>query len=411
MNDLISLKIQSLVYGGYGLSRLPDGKAVFVPFVLPDETVEARVLEEKKGHALAELVNIVKPHPQRKFPRCIHFGKCGGCHYQHIPYDLQLQCKKAIFIEQLQRIAGIEKPIINKVIHSREEWGYRNTLQFSLSEKGKLSFSDFSSNKQFDVIECHLPMPEINSFWPQIDFDPGSLIERVEVRQNQEGNLLMVIRGSEKDLPEMENEAPVSIVHQGKSDQVVMAGKDYLMMRLKQKEFKVSAGAFFQTNFEGADNLVEIIDEAVIRSKCQSVMDVYCGVGLFSAFLADKVDQIIGIENSLAASDDFPFNLDEYDNVSLYQGKAENILSSIDAYPDCVIVDPPRAGLKRDTVLAIIGKSPQLLIYISCNPSTLARDALHIIDAGYTLESSTLVDMFPQTFHIESVNIFTKINR
>ena len=137
-------------------------------------------------------------------------------------------------------------------------------------------------------------------------------------------------------------------------------------------------------------------------------MDVFCGVGLFSAFLADRVEQIIGIESSPTACEDFAVNLDEYDNVSLYQGKAENILTSINENPDCVIVDPPRSGLKRETALSIIGKSPRLLIYVSCNPSTLARDAKYLNEAGYKLESSTLVDMFPQTFHIESVNIFTK---
>ena len=123
-------------------------------------------------------------------------------------------------------------------------------MQFSLSENGKLSFSDFSRNDPFEVLECHIPMPEINSFWPQIDFEAGSRIERVEVRQNQDGDLMLIMRGSDEELPEMETEAPVSIVHLGKTDQVVMAGDDYLVMRIKEKNFKVSAGAFFQTNLD-----------------------------------------------------------------------------------------------------------------------------------------------------------------
>ena len=411
MDELIPLKIQSLVYGGYGLSQMPDGKAVFVPFVLPDEVVEVRILEEKKGHVVAELINIVEPHPQRILPRCKHFGKCGGCHYQHIPYELQLQYKKSIFIEQLQRIAGIEAPIINEFIPSKLEWGYRNAMQFSLSEKGKLSFSDFSRNNPFEVLECHIPMPEINSFWPQIDFEAGTQFERVEVRQNGGGDLMLVMRGSDEALPDMETLAPVSIVHQGKTDQVVMAGDDYLMMRVKDKNFKVSAGTFFQTNLDCASDMVNIVIEAVSQSNCRSVMDVFCGVGLFSAFLADRVDQIIGIEASSAACDDFAVNLDEYDNVSLYQGKAENILSSINEKPDCVIVDPPRSGLKRETTQSIIDASPQLLIYISCNPSTLARDMKYLIESGYKLETSTLVDMFPQTFHIETAVLMSKVNK
>lgn len=164
MDKLITLKIQSLVYEGYGLSRMPDGKAVFVPFVLPGETIEARMLEEKKGHALAELVNVIEPHPHRINHRCAHFGVCGGCHYQHIPYSLQLKNKQAIFIEQLQRIAGISAPVIKVIFPSTNEWGYRNTMQFGLSKGGKLSFFDFYKNQPFDVSECHLPMPEIGSF-------------------------------------------------------------------------------------------------------------------------------------------------------------------------------------------------------------------------------------------------------
>jgi 23S rRNA (uracil1939-C5)-methyltransferase len=407
MNELISLKIQSLVYEGYGLSRLPDGKAVFVPFVLPGETIEARILEEKKGHALAELVKVIEPHPQRIIPRCVHFGICGGCHCQHIPYDLQMQFKKTIFVEQLQRIAGIDSPVIKEVLPSVNEWAYRNALQFSLSANGKLCFSDFYHNSPFEVSECHLPMPEIDAFWPQLEFDPDTRLKRVEVRQNQDGDLILVLHGSEKELPEMETEAPVSIVHLGGTDQVVMAGDDYLVMRVRDKDFVVSASAFFQTNLDSAGILVDFVKKAVSQFGVRSVMDVFCGVGLFSAFLAENVEHIIGIETSLAACEDFAANLDNYDNVSLYQGKAEDILSLINEKPECVIVDPPRSGLKRETAQAIIDKSPQLLVYVSCNPSTLARDAKYLVEAGYKLESSTLVDMFPQTFHIESVNIFT----
>ena len=137
-------------------------------------------------------------------------------------------------------------------------------------------------------------------------------------------------------------------------------------------------------------------------------MDVYCGVGLFSAFLADDAEAVFAIEYSPTACDDFAVNLDAYDNVSLYQGKAEIILPILEAKPDCIIVDPPRSGLKREATQAMAEKSPRLIIYVSCNPSTLARDVKHLSEAGYQLVSSTLIDMFPQTFHIESVNVFLK---
>jgi 23S rRNA (uracil1939-C5)-methyltransferase len=206
----------------------------------------------------------------------------------------------------------------------------------------------------------------------------------------------------------METESPVSIVHFGGTDQVVMAGNDYLIMRVKDRDFKVSARSFFQTNLDIAGLLAETVTEAVSKSGSRSVMDVYSGVGLFSAFMAEDVDQIVAIESSQSACDDFAFNLDKYDNISLYQGRAEHVIPFIDVKSDCIIIDPPRSGLKPEAAKAIMDKSPQILIYVSCNPSTLARDAKKFSDAGYKIESSTLVDMFPQSFHIESVNIFMK---
>jgi 23S rRNA (uracil1939-C5)-methyltransferase len=189
---------------------------------------------------------------------------------------------------------------------------------------------------------------------------------------------------------------------------VVMAGNDCLIMRVMEKEFRVSAGAFFQTNMAAAETLCDVVREAVKQSGSRTIMDVFCGVGLYSMFLAEDVEQIIGIESSPATCEDFAANLDDYDNVSLYQGMAEQIIPLIKEKPNCVIVDPPSSGLSRETTQSLIEKAPQHLIYVSCNPSTMARDAKHLSEAGYQLQSSSLVDIFPQSFQIESVNLFIK---
>ena len=408
MLECVSLKIESLVYEGYGLSRLPDGKAVFIPFVLPGEQVQVRVIEEKRGHAIAELVSVEKPSPERIPPRCVHFGICGGCHYQHIPYNEQLDFKKAIFIEQLQRMAGIKAPIFSNVIPSTPEWNYRNSLQFNLNNQGKLCFSDFYNNQLFEVKECHLPLTQIGEVWPLAEFESGIDIERVEYRQNGEGELIMVMRGGRRQMPELASESALSIVHQFGDDGIILTGDGYLVMSIKDREFKVSAGSFFQTNFSGAEALLNCVSSAVKENNPLSILEVYCGVGLLTSFLADSAETIASIESSNLASEDFIENLDAFDNISLFQGKAENILPNLEGQFDCILVDPPRAGLKREVTQAIIKKSPAVLVYVSCNPSTLARDTKHLAYSGYHLESSTIVDMFPQTFHIESVNIFRK---
>lgn len=408
MENEFRLTIDSLVYEGFGLGRRPDGKAVFVPFVLPGEEVIAGVIDEKRGHVRARLISVVKPHPDRIQPRCVHFGSCGGCHYQHMPYKLQLQFKEEIFREQLQRIAGLNDPKISLVTPSIEEWNFRNSLTFELNHEGKLCFSDVYHNQPFAVSECHLPMAEIDRAWQLAEFEPGVDIQRVEYRQNMDDHLMLVLQGGGAEMPEMSSEATLSIVHIQNGEELVIAGDGFLSMTVKERDFKVSANSFFQTNFSGARALVDTVIEIIKREKPENLLDVYCGVGLFSAFLADQVRTISAVEYSPSACDDFYDNLDEFDNITLFQGKAEQIMPNLDVDFDCILVDPPRAGLKRDVISSIISRDPGLLIYVSCNPATLARDTKYLVSAGYRLESSILVDMFPQTFHIESINVFKK---
>ncbi|MBM3136877.1 MAG: class I SAM-dependent RNA methyltransferase [Chloroflexi bacterium] len=408
MENLIKLTIDALVYEGFGFGRLPDGKAVFIPFVMPGEEVIGEVIEEKPGHIRARLLSVEKPHPQRIQPRCAHFGVCGGCHYQHIPYELQLEFKKAIFKEQLQRIASLDDSVVKMVIPSALEWNYRNSLQFGLDDHAKQCFTDIYLNEFFAVQECHLPMDEISQVWPLTEFEKGVDIDRIEYRQNEEGYLMMVLSGSGLKMPEMTSETTLSIVHMLNNEELVVAGENFLDMSIKGRNFRVSANSFFQTNYSGAESLVDVVTEIINMEKPEKVLDVYCGVGLFSAFLADSVKSISGIEYSPTACDDFTENLDEFDNVSLYQGKAEMILPGLRRDFDCILVDPPRAGLRREAVDAIIKLDARSLIYVSCNPSTLARDINHFREAGYRLESSTILDIFPQTFHMESIVSMSK---
>ncbi|MDK2980467.1 MAG: rRNA (uracil1939-C5)-methyltransferase [Chloroflexota bacterium] len=398
-----------MVYEGSGFSRLPDGKAVFVPYVMPGEQVTIRVREDKKGFTLADLLSVERPHPQRIQPRCTHFGLCGGCHYQHIPYDLQLAYKKDILTEQLQRIGNIPEPNVAAAIPAPQPWSYRNTVQFQVSGKGQLCYAKASDNYPFAVKECFLPMPALAELWPQLSFEAGSYMGRLELRQNPAGEVLLELHDEQGELPELENESSVSIVSLAGDDAVVLAGDGYLVVEVLGRPFMLSAGSFFQTNFDGAALLVEQVRALVRELKPQRLLDVYSGVGLFSAFLAAEVEELLAIESSPSACRDFVVNLDEFDNVALAEGKAEKLLPQLDFDGDVVLVDPPRSGLRAQACEAILKQQPRAIIYVSCNPATLARDTRALVEGGYRLERATLVDMFPQTYHMETVALLSRV--
>lgn len=396
------VEILQMVYGGDGLARLPDGRAVFVPFTITGEKVRIRLVEEKKRFARASLIEVLLPSEKRIAPRCIHFGVCGGCQYQHLEYNDQLKIKQAVFVEQLERIAGIKNPPVEKILPSQRPWNYRNTVQFDLTPAGLPGYHAAGSHQVLDIEECHLPLHEINMIWPLLDFEPKSRIDRVEIKEGMDEEILLTLIG--EDLPpEMELDLPISVVHSSPEGDLILAGNGYVLMQVKERVFSVSAGSFFQINNEMIPSMVDEVLSTFRLREIQTVMDLYCGVGLFSAFLAPEVGEVLGIEQSPSACQDFAVNLDEFDNVSLYEGTVEDILPVLDQQADAILVDPPRAGLDRGVLDEILRKSPRQLIYISCDPSTLARDLKRLVDGGYQLKRIVPFDLFPQTAHIESI--------
>ncbi len=400
--------LTTLAYGGDAMGRLEDGRAVFVPFGLPGERVRIRLTEEKRGFARAELVEILDASPHRILPRCKHFGVCGGCHYQSLPYEEQLKAKTEILRDQLTRIGRIENPPVQDMVASPSPWNYRNHMQFHLTEEGKLGYVRAQSPTVFAVSECHLPEGSINSFWPQLEFEPGTGIERVSLRSGKDEDLMLILESDSPESPELEIEAEVSVAHVFEENTVVIAGNDHIIISVFGREFRVSAASFFQVNTAMAEKMVEHLLTCLPISLSTTLLDVYCGVGLFSAFLASKCERVIGIESSASACEDFAINLDEFDHVELYEGLAEEIIPHLEAKPDIVLVDPPRAGLEKRVVDGILKLNPHVIAYVSCDPSTLARDVKRLIEGGYLLKQITPFDLFPQTYHIESISLFER---
>lgn len=406
-NILHEVKIQSASYGGDGVGRLADGRAVFVPYTITGELVKIRLTDQKKNFARGEVVEVIQPSLQRVTARCVHYGQCGGCHYQHLDYAAQLQTKRAILTDTLRRVGGIHEPEVPELVASPSQWRYRNHVQYHLTEDGRLGFQAGRSHRVIPVTECHLPLPAIDAAWQQFSMEPMPGLERIAVRAGVEDELQWILDSSTIDLPEVELDVPDSVVHLSPAGQLVLAGSSISLMRVKDRDFQVSAGAFFQVNTEVAGKMVDQVLAWLPEGRMGSLLDLYCGVGLFSAFCADRCDRLVGVELSDWACQDYAANLDAFDGVELYQGAAERVLPELDLRPDTVIVDPPRAGLAENVVHLLAKMQPGRILYVSCDPTTLARDLKLFAADGYHLEKIQPFDMFPQTFHVETVALLT----
>jgi len=337
-----------------------------------------------------------------------------------LPYEAQLKAKTEILSDQLRRIGKIENPPIQPMVACPNPWNYRNHVQFHLTEDGKLGYVSAgfgdglrpSPSKTIPITECHLPEAAIDELWPQLEFEPGAPFERVSLRTGADDDLMLILESNSLEAPELELEAGISVVHLTEDDALVMAGEDHIFMQVLERKFHVSAGSFFQVNTVMAEKMVQhLLEKLPLPAK--TILDVYCGAGLFSAFLAPQCERLIGIESSLSACEDFAINLDEFDHVELYEGTAEEVLPALVgqivnlSYEQAIVlVDPPRAGVEVRTLDGIRALAPQVIAYISCDPSTLARDAARLTTEGYHLVDVTPFDLFPQTYHIESISLF-----
>jgi 23S rRNA (uracil1939-C5)-methyltransferase len=413
MEELQEVLLTTLAYGGDALGRLPDGQVVFVPFGLPGEKVRVHIQRAcKRGPLRAEIVEVLEPSPDRVHPRCIHFGICGGCHYQHMGYEAQRRAKADILRDQLVRIGKLEDPPVGETVPSPAEWSYRNNVQFHLTPDGKLGYVRHRIAEQpargdiFAIRECHLPEPALNELWPQLEFEAGSGIERVSVRAGDD--LMVILESDEPQPPEVEIESGISAIHLYEENPLILAGNGSVTIEVLGRAFRVSAPSFFQVNTAMAARMVEHV-LALVPVSTGTILDLYCGAGLFSSFLASRCQRLVGVESSASACEDFAANLDEYDNVELYEGRAEDILPSLNMDFDLVLVDPPRAGLYRRVLDVLVSRKPARLVYVSCDPSTLARDAKRLIDGGYQLVQATPFDLFPQTYHIETIAWMSRV--
>lgn len=406
--SLYDVQFETLVYGGEALGRLPDGRAVFVPFVLPGERALVRLTEEKRRFARGEAVRLLEAAAQRITPRCVHFSVCGGCHYQHLAYPDQLTAKAEILADQLARIGRIENPPVRPTVPSPFPWYYRNTVQFHQHPDGRLGYVDARSQGVLAIEECHLPLPHLNETWPRFDLEPLPDLIRLALRQGDEEEILATFYSQEAQAPDFSVDFDFSAVHLHPDGSILLSGDDHIYITVLERPFRVSAGSFFQVNTPLAEEMVRFVLAELQPGPQDTVLDVYCGVGLFSAFLAERAGQVIGVESSPYAVYDFEINLEAFDNVALYEGEAGEILPLLELQPDLAVLDPPRAGVEIPALEALLEMAPRRIAYVSCDPATLGRDARRLAAGGYRLLHATPFDLFPQTYHIESISLWER---
>jgi 23S rRNA (uracil1939-C5)-methyltransferase len=410
MADEIIVTIEKLIFGGDALAHLPDGRAVFIPFVLPGEMVLIRLIADKPRFARGLPVELIKASPGRISPKCPHFTICGGCHYQHIPYEHQVEFKLEILRDQLTRIGKLQDPPLNKIIPSPTAWNYRNNIQFHPSVDGGMCFMDFRGQKLVPIHECHLPLAGINEIWPQVHLEPDSGISRLSFRQDSQEEIMVLLEGEDETAPEFEMDLPVSAAYLNHAGETTnLAGEDALLFQIHDQILRVSPESFFQVNTTQAGAMVSYINDLIsLHASKLKILELFSGVGLFSLFLAEHATKLVAIESSPSACFDFAVNLDRFDNIDLYEGTVEDVLPGLDFSPDLVLLDPPRSGLEKEARQALIALNCPEIIYISCDPATLARDLNYLIEVGYELREIQAFDLFPQTYHVESISYLVR---
>jgi 23S rRNA (uracil1939-C5)-methyltransferase len=402
------LRLTDFAYGGEAFGRDDDGRVVFVPFGMASETVEIDVQDEHKRWARARLLSILDASPQRVVPRCQHFQMCGGCHYQHMAYETQLQAKTNIVRDQLQRLGGMDPTLVQDTIPCPEPWNYRSRLSLHLTPEGRLGFVTADGDRVFPLEACHLPTPAVDALWKNLDVTELEGVARVDVQSDDAGQNMIVFYADRPPEQELEIALETCVVWISPEGQWVLAGGEPLTFDVLNHSFQVSAGSFFQVNRLLTPKLVERAMAGLALSAGETVFDLYAGVGLFSLFAAAQGAAVVGVESAASACLDYEANLEIYDGVDLYEASVDEVLPAIDRRADAIIADPPRAGLGSRVVADIARLAPERFVYVSCDPATLARDARGLAEGGYELIECVPIDLFPQTFHIETVSTWRR---
>lgn len=457
---LEGVKITDVAAEGNALARVDD-MVVFIPFGAPGDVADIKLDKKKKSYAEGHIERLIEPSPVRETPRCEHFGICGGCRWQHLPYSIQLQCKQQQVKDALERIGKVPYPGITPILGSENIWEYRNKMEYTFSSKMWLTYDQMRSGEEFpdrraagfhipgafdkvlDIHACHLQDDLgnrirlfIKSFGKENDLEFYDLRENrgflrtLMIRIASTGEVMVVMQVGEDDpakisllMDAVAAEFPeITSLHYvvntkvndtiGDLDIKLYKGREYIEEEMEGLRFRIGPKSFYQTNSRQAYRLYSVARDFAQLKGDELVYDLYTGTGTIALFLARSCRHVVGIEYVPEAIEDAKINAQANGlaNTEFYAGDMKNVLTADfiaeHGRPDVMIVDPPRAGMHEDVVNVILDAEPGRLVYVSCNPATQARD-LALLNAKYDIQAVQPVDMFPHTHHVENVVLLT----
>jgi len=430
MTHTIELTLDAIAHGGEALGR-HAGKVVFVPYAIPGERVRVEIVQEKARWARARLLDVLETSPDRVTPPCPYFGPngCGGCQWQHIAYERQATLKGEIVADQLRRLGHIADPPVADVVvladpgspgedarqgpgeESLLEYGYRNHAQFAITPEGQVGYRRAASHEVIPVERCLLLHERLDELHGALDVTWTEL-RGISLRAGiNTGQALVLLETAGDEQPEMEINLPASCALLTRKGVQPLIGHPWIVEEVAGRRYRVSARSFFQVNTVGAEALVNIVTTYADPRPTDVLLDAYCGVGLFALALADSCAGVIGIESSPSACEDFAYNAGDLPGVTLHEGAVDAVLPALierGQEVDLVVLDPPRTGAGLDVIQGLAALQPRKIVYVSCDPATLARDSVPLVAAGYQLVEAQPVDMFPQTYHVETVALWER---
>ena len=388
IGDQLRLTLGPIANRGAAVARTDDGLVVFVHFGVPGEEVIAEVFKTKKDHVEARVVEVLRGAPERVQPRCEYFGVCGGCNFQHLPYERQLELKRAIVVETLARVGGLHDVEVRETIAAPSPWFYRNQARFSTNRWGEVGFTRRGTHYVLPIKTCYILQPPLRDLLPVLQGHGAGLHQIVARCGINSGDLLVAPNLADRGVE-------------------IAAATDCLTEQVAGEEFQISPSSFFQVNTEQAERMVALAAERLDLRADDVLADLYAGVGFFSKIFARRCTRVEAVEVSALAAIDARRNLAGIENVSYHLGATEDVLPAIVTRPNKILLDPSREGCAPAALDAMLALRPERIVYISCDVATLARDLARLVAGGATVHDVQPLDMFPQTYHIECIATLT----